>query len=130
VGTTITNNARCPREIKFRITTPKATFNKKILFISRLDLNLKKTLVNCYIWGIALYGADTKTLRKVDQKYLGNCEMWCWRRMEIRWTDHVRNEVLQTVKEERNVLQRIKGRNACWIGHILRRNCLLKLIMR
>jgi hypothetical protein len=77
---------------KLRITTPKATFNKKILFTSRLDINLKKTLVDCYVWSIAFYGAETKTLWKVDQKYLGNCEMWCWRRMEIRWTDHVRNE--------------------------------------
>jgi len=46
---------------------------------------------------------------------------------KINWTDHVRNEkVLQRVKEERNILHRIKRRNANWIGHILRRNCLLK----
>jgi hypothetical protein len=25
----------------------------------------------------------------VDQKHLKNFEMWCWRRMEISWTDHV-----------------------------------------
>jgi hypothetical protein len=30
---------------------------------------------------------------------------------KIRWTNHVRNEeVLQTVKEDRNILQTIKGR--------------------
>jgi hypothetical protein len=28
--------------------------------------------------------------------------------------------------EERNILRTIKGRKANWIGHILRRNCLLK----
>jgi hypothetical protein len=44
----------------------------------------------------------------------------------ISWTDHVRNEeVLQTVKD-RNTLNTIKRRKADWIGHILRRNCLLK----
>jgi hypothetical protein len=54
--------------------------------------------------------------------------MWCWRRMEkISMTDRVRNEeVLHRVKEERNVLHTIKIRKASWIGHILRRNCLLK----
>jgi hypothetical protein len=31
------------------------------------------------------------------------------------------------VKEERNILRRIKRRKATCIGHILRRNCLLKL---
>jgi hypothetical protein len=35
-------------------------------------------------------------------------------------------EVLQRVKEERNVLQPVKRRKTNWIGHILRRNCLLK----
>jgi hypothetical protein len=38
----------------------------------------------------------------------------------------VRNEVLQRVKEERNILQTTKRRKANWSGHILRRNCLLK----
>jgi hypothetical protein len=35
-------------------------------------------------------------------------------------------EALHIVKEERNILHTIKRRNANWIGHILRRNCLLK----
>jgi hypothetical protein len=57
--------------------------------------------------------------------------MWCWRRMEkISWTAHVRNEeVLFRVKEERNILHTIKRRKANWIGHILRRNCLLKHVI-
>jgi hypothetical protein len=74
-------------------------------------------------------GAETWTLQKVDQKYLECFEM-CWRRIEISWTDHVRNEeVLHRVKEERNILHTIKRRKASWIGHILHRNCLLKCII-
>jgi len=33
------------------------------------------------------------------------------------------------VNEERNTLQKIKRRKAHWIGHTLRRNCLLKHII-
>jgi hypothetical protein len=41
-----------------------------------------------------------------------------------------RNEkVLRTVKEDRNILHTINRRKANWIGHSLRRNCLLKHIM-
>jgi hypothetical protein len=67
----------------------------------------------------------------VDQKRLESFEMWCWRRMEnISWTDRVRNEeVLLTVKEQRNVLHGIRKRKAKWIGHILRRNCLLQRVI-
>jgi hypothetical protein len=49
---------------------------------------------------------------------------------KISWTDHVRNEeVLLRVKEQRNILQEISKRKANWIGHILRRNCLLQQII-
>jgi hypothetical protein len=51
----------------------KAAFNKKkALFTSKLDLNLRKKLVKCYIWSMALYDAETWTLRVADQKYLDN----------------------------------------------------------
>jgi hypothetical protein len=66
----------------------------------------------------------------MDQKHLGTFEMWCCRRMEkISWTDHVRNEdVLLTVKEDRNILHEIRKRKANWIGQILRRNCFLQRV--
>jgi hypothetical protein len=124
----LTNDARCEREIKSRIALAKAALNKKkTLFTSKLNLNLRKKLVKCYISSIALYVAETWTLRKVDQKYLESFEMCCWRRMEkISWTYRVRNEeVLHRVKEARNILNTIKRRKDNWIGLFLRRNCLL-----
>ena len=92
---------------------------------------MRKKLAKCYIWSIALYGAETWTLRAVDRKHLESLEMWCWRRMEkISWTDHVRNEeVLLRAKEQRNILHEISKRKANWIGHILYRNCLLERVI-
>jgi hypothetical protein len=57
--------------------------------------------------------------------------MWCWRRMgKISWTDHVRNEeVLLRVNEQRTILHEIRKRKTNLIGHILRRNCLLKQVI-
>ena len=87
--------------------------------------------MKCYVWSIALYSAENWTLRAMDQKHLESFEMWCWRRMEkISWTDHVRNEeVLLKVKEQRNILREIRKRKANWIGHILRKNCLLQRVI-
>ena len=49
---------------------------------------------------------------------------------KISWTDHVRNEeVLLRVNEQRNILHEIKKRKANWIGHILRRNCLVQKVI-
>jgi hypothetical protein len=45
----------------------------------------------------------------------------------ISWTDRVRNEdVLQRGREKRNIVHAVNRRKADWIGHILRRICLLK----
>jgi hypothetical protein len=55
-----TTDARCTHEIKSRIAMAKAASNKiKNLFTSKLDLNLRKELIQCYIWSTALYGAET-----------------------------------------------------------------------
>jgi hypothetical protein len=69
-------------------------------------------------------------LRAVDQKHLESFEMWYWRRIEkIIWTDRVRNEeVLLRVREQKNILHKISKRQANFIGHILRRNCLLQRV--
>jgi len=71
LGSMITNETRCKYEIKSRIATAKAAFkNKKTLFTSKLDPNLRKKLVKCYIQSVALYGDEIWTFQKVDQKYL------------------------------------------------------------
>jgi hypothetical protein len=75
----------------------KTEFNRKnSLFANKLDLNLRKKLVKCYIWNIVLFDADSCILRKVDQKYLESFEICCWKWMDkISWTDRVRNEEVQ-----------------------------------
>jgi hypothetical protein len=44
---------------------------------------------------------------------------------KISWTENMRKEGLQRVKEERNILYTVKRRKANWIGHIQRRKCFL-----
>jgi hypothetical protein len=75
-------------------------------------------------------GAETWTLRAVDQKHLESFEIWCWRMMEkISRTDHVRNEILLRGNEQRNILHETAKRKINWIGHIVRRNCFLELVI-
>ena len=51
LGSVITNDARCRREIKSRINMAKVAFNKNNnLFTIKLDLNLRKKVVQCYTW--------------------------------------------------------------------------------
>jgi len=92
----------------------KKLHSARRLFLPANWTNLRKKLIKCYIWSMALYDAETWTLRAADQKYLESFKMWCWRKMEkISWTDHVRNEeVLLRVNEQRNILHEIRKRKA------------------
>jgi hypothetical protein len=82
--------------------------------------------MKCCIWSVVWCGAETS---EIDRKCLESVEI-CWAKMEkISWTDFMKNEhVLHRVEEERNILHTVNRRKANWIGHILRRNCLLKHI--
>ena len=56
LGSMLTDDGRCTCEIKSRIVMAKAAFNKKKdLFTSKLDLNLRKKLVKCYVWSMAVW---------------------------------------------------------------------------
>ena len=72
LGSMVTNDVRCTREIKSRITMAKSAFNeKRTLCASKLDLTLRKKLVKCYIWNIAFHGAETWDTSKSRQEIPG-----------------------------------------------------------
>ena len=115
LGSVLTRDGYCTREIKMRIAIAKEAFNRKLLLLtSKLNIELKKKLVRCHIWSITLYGSEIWTLRNLQRKYLESFEMWCWRRMEkIKWSDKVTNEqVLQRIGEKRTLLNNILRRKA------------------
>jgi hypothetical protein len=59
----LTNDGRCTCEIKSRIAMVKDAFNKKrALFTGKMNLKLRKKPVKCYIWSVALYGAEIGTV--------------------------------------------------------------------
>ena len=89
LGSIVTDDIRSTKEIKTRIAIAKEAFNKKKnLLNGPLNKELRKRLAKCYIWSVALYGVETWTLRKEDEKRIEAFEMWMWRRMEgVKWED-------------------------------------------
>jgi len=52
------------------------------LFTDKMNLELKKGIMKCLVWSVALYPAETWTLQQTDRRRLEAFEMWIWRRME------------------------------------------------
>jgi hypothetical protein len=63
LGSMIMDYARITRDVKSRIGTTKSAFSKKkTLVSSKLYLHLRKKLIKCCIWSIALHGAGEEQL--------------------------------------------------------------------
>jgi hypothetical protein len=70
VGILTTNDARYTREIVYRIAMARATSNNRKIFHQQIGLKFMKKQLKCYIWSVGLFGAENRSLRKMDQKYL------------------------------------------------------------
>ena len=61
------------------------------------------------IWSVALYCAETWSLRKKDIRRIEALEMWVWRRMKrISWTEKRANE--EILGEKRSIVETIVRR--------------------
>ncbi|KAI5738724.1 hypothetical protein M8J77_010460 [Diaphorina citri] len=129
LGGKITQDGRCKREIESRIQQAKIAFNKKakIFESPNIDLEVRKNLIKSFVWSVLLYGCETWTISESEKKHLEAFEMWCYRKtLKIVWSDRVTNEeVLERVKERRQVMNNISARRAKWIGHNLRHEGML-----
>jgi hypothetical protein len=79
----LTRDGNCTREINLTTAGAEEAFNRKIsLLTSKLNTEFRNKLIRRYVWSITLYGSRNWTLKKLEQKYVENFKMWCWRRME------------------------------------------------
>ena len=97
----------------------------QLLCSNDLSSEMKKKFIKCCIWSVALYGSETRTLGKNEERIINAFETWCWRRMlKIKWTDRITNdEVYRRAKEERLLLKiKKKNRRHSWIWHTIQHN--------
>ncbi|KAJ4441426.1 hypothetical protein ANN_11281 [Periplaneta americana] len=105
-----------------KVRRPPANRRRRI-FCGPLEKELRKRLVKCFVWSVALYGERTWTLRRNEEKRIEAFEMWMWRRtVRVKWTDRIRNKIVfEKVSEERMMLKLIRKRKRNWLGLWLKR---------
>ena len=76
LGTIITEEGSCEKEINTRIAMAKQAFSTHwILLTSGLNLHLKKRIVKTMVWSVLLYGSEIWTLKTAYFKRLDSFEM-------------------------------------------------------
>ena len=132
LGSKITSDGRSSEDIKCRMAMGRKAFLKKRnLLTSNIDLSVRKCFLKAFVWSMALYGSETWTISSSDRKRIEAFEIWCYRRMlKIRWVDRVTNEeVLDRIGEKRMFWHMLTKRRDRLVGHILRHQGLVNLVL-
>ncbi|PIK42267.1 endonuclease-reverse transcriptase [Apostichopus japonicus] len=91
-----------------------------------ISLKLKKQLVKSLVWSVALYSAESWTLKQNDMKKMESLELWVWRKCfrsagKIEKTNAwIRQWV--GVSEEEGLLVQLRKRKLSMYGHWKRRS--------
>ena len=99
--------------------------NKKQLPCSNnLRLEIKKETYKKFIWSVAVYGSETWTVGKYEERVVNAFETWSLRRMlKIKLRERIMNdEFFQRAKEERLLLKILKNRRHSWRGRTIGHN--------
>jgi hypothetical protein len=136
LGSTINEDSDCGIEIRVRLAKgyAVATDLKKIWKSHDITNTTKIKLWRTLVWPVAIYGCESWTLRKEEERRIEAFEMKCLRLiMNISWTEMRTNDwVLEEAGVERSLLKTVKERKMTYFGHIMRREgtCLEKDIMQ
>ena len=89
LGSKITADGDCSREIKRRLLLGKKFMNnlKSILKNRDITLPTKVRLVKPMVFPVVMYRCESWTIKKAECRRIDAFELWCWRRLlRVPWT--------------------------------------------
>ena len=95
LGSKITAYGDCSHEIKRHLLLGrKAMTHLDSIFKSRdITLSTKVHLVKAIVFPVVMYGCESWTIRKAEQRRINAFELWCWRKlMRVPWTARRSNQ--------------------------------------
>ena len=80
-------------------------------------------LMKALVWPVAMYGYESWTFKKDDEKRISAFETKCLRQvLRVKWTAKRTNEwALETAGVSRSLLASVKEMKRAYYGHILRK---------
>ena len=99
------------------------------ILTNKENKQMRKRILQCYIWSTLLYRCETWTLTKTMESKLEAFEMWAYRRiLGVSWTEHeTSEEVLRMANTTSSLLPTIKKRKCQYLGHVIRARSIQKL---
>ena len=103
LGSKITANGDCSHEIKRRLLLGRKVMTNLNSILKSRDITLptKVCLVKAMVFPVVMYGCESWTIKKPDQR-IDAFELWCWRKLlGVLWTARKSNQsILKEISPE------------------------------
>ena len=121
----ITADGDCSHEIKRPLLLGrKAMTNLDSILKSRdITLPTEAHLVKAMVFPVVMYGCESWTIKKAEQRRIDAFELWCWRRLlRIPWTARRSNQaILKEVSPEYSLEGLMLKLKLQYFGHLMQR---------
>ena len=88
-GSKITADSDCSHEIKRRLLLGRKVMTNLDSILKSRDITLptKVRLVKAMVFPVVMYGCESWTVKKTEDRRIDAFELWCWRRLlRVPWT--------------------------------------------
>ena len=103
-GSKITADGDCSHEIKRRLLLGRKVMTNLDSILKSRDITLptKVRLVKAMVFPVVMYGCESWTVKKAEQRRIDAFELWCWRRLlRVPWTARKSNQsILKEISPE------------------------------
>ena len=107
LGSKITADGDCSHEIKRPLLLGRKVMNNLDSILKSRDITLptKTHLVKAMVFPVVMYGCESWTVKKAEQRRIDAFELWCWRRLlRVPWTARRSNQsILKEISPGRSL---------------------------
>ena len=103
-GSKITANCYCSNEIKRHLLLGRKVMTNLYSILKSIHITLptKVHLIKAMVFPVVMYGCESWTIKKAEQRRIDAFELWCWRRLlRVPWTARRSNKsILKYISPE------------------------------
>jgi len=129
-GSKITADGDYSHEIKRHLLLGRKAMTNLDSILKSRDISLltKVHLVKAMVFPVVIYGYESWTIKKAEQRRIDAFELWCWRRfLRIPWTARRSNQsILKEISPECSLEGLMLKLKLQYFGHLMRRAALFE----
>ena len=121
----ITTDGDCSHEIKRHLFLGRKAMTNLDSLLKNRDITLptKIRLVKAMVFPVVMYGCDSWTIKKAEQRRIDAFELWCWRRLlRVPWTARRANQsILKEISPGYSLEGLMLKLKLQYFGHLMQR---------